>query len=1220
MLGMRFGLFRQGWRQNAGIEDLALTETWAQGATRLNGNPWPGFFGPPDPFDAAERTNTALFGSGPFGRGTFTTQWMAPDSLVLSVRPGTPIAAGRFDDVNLASLTLRGIRDVWLKVAESLTPDTFSLHVEGVQRAFIVGHQTKANRITILEDGSAVVGARTQPKNLFDIRTGQGNDQVEIKRQPLRDGQWEKDGADTEIKVALGEGDNRLEASEIDGSLSITAGDDDDEIKAGGGNDKAQLGGGTNLFVGGAGKDTLIVNGLKDLFVGFEGFIGVEDAPQPGSQRYQLLLNDIGLKYKDVLYEAVLIDTLGQDGKTYLEGVEEIRFADGVFSIKPGKSKPPKPPKPPKEKGKPPPAENKPPVAANAELVLDEDTEATFDLRDFAQDPDPQDVLWIVVNALQKAAQVQLSAGPLPLALNVPFDGQITVRPDADWHGVAARGTWYAQDRFDATNPDVEFSNLAGLRIVVRPVNDAPRLKKAGDVIEVRTGKNQDATVALDDILGRFFEVDRQPGNRPGDRESNIITGVSEVGPAANGAAFLLAAQQVVRYSPNLDFVGEDKFQVFVSDLMGAKSEGLTIRVIVTDDAPIANPDMFDVAGTGSGSFFIIEVFVAQILANDFDPNNDAIFLDFIRPIPGVQVLLPDDLRAPGAAVTFIIDPVFTVRKYVDLRYGIVDEAGNTGESVITFRLPELSFAQDDHYEVAAGESRLEVAPRGVLKNDVPTPGLRDVFTGAELVGEANRDVLAGFVFDTETGAFTAEFDPAFKGEAVIFEYSPVRAVHGEVWVDRPAKVTVKVPNKAPEFATDIPLVFTARDTLADDTGRELGALAGLVSDRNGDPLTLAITGFGAGTPAGAFALVDGKVVQTRDLGPGRYTFTVRADDGDGGIASAEVTVEITPRDKPEPGDDYLTMGPRQLRLEVPFSSILGNDDPKDGGPLAIVDVRLGDSAALRDHLRDGGTVDDFPLQFEVDWIVESLIIRWQWDEALGPSPRLGAGPGPLGPYQLSLEYSVLNGNGTADGLIYVYRMSEDDEPIGPKPGTPDRYVMDPGQTTLTVAAPGVLANDLGPTRAFLLVGLGDLNAQSFTFNQNGSFTYTPHAWFKGVANFFYAPEGGLETEVQIVVPNKPPRFFGTPFRFEEPDTPSDDAGRVLGTIGAEDPNLESVGLRILRVNAGTPADAFRMEDGTVVQAMDLPPGTYGFDVEAFDEDGATVTAPVWVVITDYPV
>ncbi len=101
----------------------------------------------------------------------------------------------------------------------------------------------------------------------------------------------------------------------------------------------------------------------------------------------------------------------------------------------------------------------------------------------------------------------------------------------------------------------------------------------------------------------------------------------------------------------------------------------------------------------------------------------------------------------------------------------------------------------------------------------------------------------------------------------------------------------------------------------------------------------------------------------------------------------------------------------------------------------------------------------------------------------------------------------------------------------GPPSGTDDYYMI-PHSTQLSVPPSGVLANDIPmngsayPLSATLETG--PLNAASFSFNTDGSFTYDPQPGWTGDDTFTYIPAdalsgGGLSTMVTISVFNGPP-------------------------------------------------------------------------------------------------
>lgn len=88
--------------------------------------------------------------------------------------------------------------------------------------------------------------------------------------------------------------------------------------------------------------------------------------------------------------------------------------------------------------------------------------------------------------------------------------------------------------------------------------------------------------------------------------------------------------------------------------------------------------------------------------------------------------------------------------------------------------------------------------------------------------------------------------------------------------------------------------------------------------------------------------------------------------------------------------------------------------------------------------------------------------------------------------------------------------------------GGDDYYTIAQGGS-LTIAAPGILVNDVDPEGDALHVGnsFGYNGADSVQVNLDGSFTFTPNANFYGTAGFSYYPSDGAlgaETHVYITV------------------------------------------------------------------------------------------------------
>lgn len=106
-----------------------------------------------------------------------------------------------------------------------------------------------------------------------------------------------------------------------------------------------------------------------------------------------------------------------------------------------------------------------------------------------------------------------------------------------------------------------------------------------------------------------------------------------------------------------------------------------------------------------------------------------------------------------------------------------------------------------------------------------------------------------------------------------------------------------------------------------------------------------------------------------------------------------------------------------------------------------------------------------------------------------------------------TFTYRASDGNGGTDTALVTITVS----PVNDAPVAQDDSYMTPKNTTLNVAAPGVLGNDTdvdGDALTAVLVN-PPLNAFSFNLNGDGSFSYTPTDGFTGDASFTYKPNDG---------------------------------------------------------------------------------------------------------------
>jgi len=224
------------------------------------------------------------------------------------------------------------------------------------------------------------------------------------------------------------------------------------------------------------------------------------------------------------------------------------------------------------------------------------------------------------------------------------------------------------------------------------------------------------------------------------------------------------------------------------------------------------------------------------------------------------------------------------------------------------------------------------------------------------------------------------------------------------------------------------------------------------------------------------------------------FSLVVQVSDQEGHTDSANVAISLTNVDEaPTAASESFS-----LNEDTPFVAaapgVLSNDSDPEGQPLTAVLVS-GPAQAAAFSLNANGSFSYTPTaNFNGS---DSFTYR--------------ASDGTLTSAVTTVSISVNASNDPPSAVSDSYSTSED--------------------TSLTVAAPGVLSNDTDADGDALTAALvsGPANASSFTLNANGSFSYTPAANFNGSDSFVYRARDGVlnssPTTVSITVSafNDPP-------------------------------------------------------------------------------------------------
>jgi hypothetical protein len=132
------------------------------------------------------------------------------------------------------------------------------------------------------------------------------------------------------------------------------------------------------------------------------------------------------------------------------------------------------------------------------------------------------------------------------------------------------------------------------------------------------------------------------------------------------GTASVVAGS--VRYRPDLDVSGEDRFSYRVCDLGGrCASATVTVTIRPIDDPPVARPDT---AASDGGPVTV------DVLANDFDPDGDPLALDAVgTPAAGTATI-------DGTSILYTPEPGFEGTD--TFAYGVCDPLGACANATVT--------------------------------------------------------------------------------------------------------------------------------------------------------------------------------------------------------------------------------------------------------------------------------------------------------------------------------------------------------------------------------------------------------------------------------------------------------------------------------------------------------------------------------------------------------
>ncbi|MBF4601095.1 tandem-95 repeat protein [Frigoribacterium sp. VKM Ac-1396] len=654
-------------------------------------------------------------------------------------------------------------------------------------------------------------------------------------------------------------------------------------------------------------------------------------------------------------------------------------------------------------------------------------------------------------------------------------------------------------------------------------------------------------------------------------------------------------------YTPATGFSGTDTFTYTATDAEGQKSTGIVTIVVVPDAVD-------DVTSTKAGT--AVTVAAPGVLGNDLGTDLRAELVD--APAHGTATI------AAGGTITYTPADGFSGTD--QLTYRATDPSGGSDVATVTIHVGPIVVDDSPVGGTVADQPLVVDAEHGVLSND----------KGTGLTAAVTDQPKAGTVTMGPDGSYTYTPKPGTSGKDTFgYEVTDGAGQKGT------GTVTIVVAPKAvDDVATVVAgghVTVATPGVLGNDVGTGLTVTA--VTPASHGTVTVAPDGTFDYTPAPGFSGDDIVV----------YTVT----DRDGGTDTATVTVTVAPR-----AIDDLYTTPAATTLTVPAPGLLVNDlgtgltltsvgTPSHG---TIVTQPNGSAVYTPDAGFSGTDRVEYTAtdasgrstKAVATIVVGALAVDDAGTTHAGTPLTVNAAHGVLsndsgssltatldgrpahGTVDLAKDgsyvYTPTAGFSGVDTFTYTATDAEGQTRTGTVvitvlPTAVDDKASTPADTTLTVAAPGVLGNDLGT--GLRVTATGTATHGTVTIDAGGRLVYVPTAGYSGPDAVTYTVtdrDGGTATAtVRISVGVKAVDDKGTTIAGQRLVS-----GKVGGVLGNDDGSALWVTL------ASKPAH------GTVTMQRDgsyeyLPDagfvGVDSFDYAATDASGQTSRATVTITV-----
>lgn len=661
------------------------------------------------------------------------------------------------------------------------------------------------------------------------------------------------------------------------------------------------------------------------------------------------------------------------------------------------------------------------------------------------------------------------------------------------------------------------------------------------------------------------------------------------------------------------------------------------------NDTPISVAESYSLARDTT-----LNIAAPGVLLNDFDYDDDPLTASVdVGPAHGTLNLLPNGSFSYTPTTGFSGTDQFSYRANDGLQLG--------STTVVTLRVDAVNRAPSASSDalIAAEDTTLSLTSPGVLSNDNDPDG--DTLS-ALLVTPPSHGTLTL----NPDGSLAYTPSAHFNGTDS-FTY---RVTDGQV-PSAPASVSITVnpvndaPSALPDvFATsrDVSLNAPAPGVLVNDTDIENQPLtATVVTAPSHGTLILAPNGSFTYTPSSGFAGVD--------------SFTYKVSDGSLDSSAVSVTINVTAVNRPPVANSDTFSISEDQALSISTPGVLSNDADPDGDPITAL-LATGPSHGTLSLALNGSFLytpaanfngsDSFTYQAS-DGVTASAPVVVRIDvNAVNDAPSATpasvvtpedtpvaftlAGTDPEN-NSLSFQVLVAPSKGTLSGTIpaltytpaahfngsdsFSFKVTDGSadsvpatisitvSPVNDPPVSFDNAYSTATDTSLVVAAPGVLANDTDIESSTLTAVLASAPSHGLlTLNVNGGFTYTPASGYTGPDAFTYkASDGSLESSTSTVtlsvgLANRPPSSGGDTYSTTEDQALS----IVIPGVLANDLDPDGDTLTALLITPPTHGTLSLRTDGSFLYT---PSGNY-FGPDSFtyqSTDGSLQSAATTVSI-----